>query len=255
MTAARSLITTADDFGLSSETNTAILRGFDEGAVSHASLLVNLPGFEEACQAARERQLNGRIGLHLNFTEGQPLTERIRNSSFCRDGSFLLPHRYSYYRLFSASDKAAAAEEARAQVALMRSQGLSLAHLDSHHHIHTFPSLLPVVSAIAHDHGINRVRPARTSLLGRSVIRWLFFRYVNGQLRRTGLKKIDCFGSVNDVLSAPDRYGQVGACSVELMLHPRLTPAGTLVDAPSMRPLKEVMEALAKLGFRLETFC
>jgi chitin disaccharide deacetylase len=254
MTAPRSLITTADDFGLSRETNNAVLRGFDEGAVSHASLVVNLPGFEEACQAARERRLQGRIGLHLNFTEGRPLTERIRKSSFCREGSFHLPHRFSYYRPFSASDKAAVAEEARAQVGLMRLQGLSLAHLDSHHHVHTFPGLLSVISTIAREHGIDRVRPARTFIRGRSIVRWLFFRYVNGQLRKTGLKKVDYFGAVDDVLSSADGTPQIETGSVELMLHLRLTPEGALVDAPSMRPLKEEMEALAKRGFRLKTF-
>jgi chitin disaccharide deacetylase len=255
MTVSRPLIATADDFGLSSETNAAVLRGFDEGAVSHASLIVNLSGFEEACQAAQQRRLDARIGLHLNFTEGRPLTERIRKSSFCRDGSFTVQHRLSYYRRLSASDKAAAAEEARAQIALMRRQGLRLGHLDSHNHIHTFPSLLPVVSAIACEHGIQRVRPAQTFARGRSVVRWLFFRYVNGQLRRSGLRKVDCFGAVDEMLSAVDSHEDVGAGSVEIMLHPRLTATGTLVDAPSMRPLKEAMEALAARGFRLETFC
>lgn len=255
MTASRSLITTADDFGMSNEINAAVLRGFDEGAVSHASLIVNLSGFEEACHAAQERQLDGRIGLHLNFTEGRPLTERIRKSWFCRDGSFTPPRRFSYYRLLSASDKAAAAEEARAQIAVMRRQGLSLGHLDSHNHVHTFPTLLPVISAIACEHGIERVRPAQTFARGRSVVRWLFFWYVNEQLGRSGLRKVDGFGAVDDVLSAAGSCSPVEHGSVEMMLHPRLTPAGTLVDAPSMRPLKEVMETLATRGFRLETSC
>ena len=43
-------IITADDFGVSSVVNRAIEDCLRKGLCSHASLMANMPGFEEACE-------------------------------------------------------------------------------------------------------------------------------------------------------------------------------------------------------------
>ena len=245
------VITTADDLGLDSVVNAAIARGFDEGLITHSSLLVNLPGFEDACQLVRARGLGERIGLHLNFSQGQPLTEAIRRSSWCAGGRFVPPSRFGHYRWLSAADKAAAAAEARAQIAKARSEGLAIRHLDSHNDVHTAPWLSEVVRAIAREHGIERIRPARTCGPHRGRVRWLQFRIFNRRLRKWGLLAVDHLGSADDVLYLAASRAPGRAYLAEIVLHPRLTSDGRLVDAPSMRPIRELVDALAAHGLRV----
>ena len=70
------MIVIADDFGLSEEVNAAIVEAFDRGLLTGASIIANMPAFEEACELAAEHGFQDRVGTHLNLTEGTPLTER-----------------------------------------------------------------------------------------------------------------------------------------------------------------------------------
>ncbi|HMJ65052.1 MAG TPA: ChbG/HpnK family deacetylase, partial [Candidatus Binatia bacterium] len=53
-TTKRRLIINADDFGRSTEINTAVIRAHAEGVLTSASLMVNEDGFEEAVAMARK---------------------------------------------------------------------------------------------------------------------------------------------------------------------------------------------------------
>ena len=64
----------ADDFGLSSGVNDGILEAHAAGVVSSVSVLVNAPGWEHAVAALRGTESLG-VGLHLNLTAGEPLSE------------------------------------------------------------------------------------------------------------------------------------------------------------------------------------
>ena len=64
------LIINADDFGLSHEVNTAVIRAHTEGVLTTASLMVNEEGFGEAVQLARQHPRLG-VGLHLSFVCGR----------------------------------------------------------------------------------------------------------------------------------------------------------------------------------------
>src|SRR5690606_12544549 len=75
----RRVIINADDFGLSSDENRTIIVAFQQGLISSATLMANMPAFEEACSLAREYGLQGRIGLHFNLTYGKPLSTALRS--------------------------------------------------------------------------------------------------------------------------------------------------------------------------------
>jgi predicted glycoside hydrolase/deacetylase ChbG (UPF0249 family) len=64
----RKIIANADDFGLNDEVNQAIVEAFEKHMISSATLMANMPGFEEACELAHRHGLLGRIGVHLNLT-------------------------------------------------------------------------------------------------------------------------------------------------------------------------------------------
>src|ERR1700734_1066609 len=96
------VIINADDFGMSSAVNSAILSGVEQGLVTSTSIMANMPGFEEAVRLEREHDLlRGRVGVHLNLTEGRPLTAPILACSiFCgADGSFFFKRDRPLFRL------------------------------------------------------------------------------------------------------------------------------------------------------------
>src|SRR3981189_894121 len=69
----RRLIINADDYGLSRGVNTGIIEAATTGVVTSASMIVKLPGFDDAMGGARSCP-SLSLGLHLNLTAGKPLT-------------------------------------------------------------------------------------------------------------------------------------------------------------------------------------
>ena len=67
------LIVNADDLGLAAGVDRGIVEAHAAGAVSSASMLVNLEDFEHAAGLARAAPRLG-IGLHFNVVLGRPLT-------------------------------------------------------------------------------------------------------------------------------------------------------------------------------------
>ena len=99
------IIINADDFGWDKSCSEAILSAFESGYISTATMCVNGAYFEEAVSRVKDSPYRDQIGIHINLTEGRPLTDGIReNPLFCdTDGNFIdFPHRY---RFLSKKDK------------------------------------------------------------------------------------------------------------------------------------------------------
>jgi len=147
---ANRLIVNADDFGLDPDYNQLTLRAFQRGVISSATLMANMPAFEDACRLSHEHALLGRIGLHFNLTHGAPLSPAILGQpAFCNaQGQFDLNLSRSALRL-PASAAQAVAQELQAQWQRCLDQGLRPSHIDSHQHVH---NLWPVaaISPTAH---------------------------------------------------------------------------------------------------------
>jgi predicted glycoside hydrolase/deacetylase ChbG (UPF0249 family) len=238
------IIINADDFGIDALTNRAIAQAFAESLITHASLLVNLPCFREACDLARRCGVHDRIGLHLNFTEGAPLTDRMRRSpEFCADGHFLPPHYLRRYLPLPADAREAVAEETRAQIAAARAQGIPLSHLDSHNDVHTIPSIGSILVPIARSEGITRIRLSRNCGPRQGILRRMQQKVYNSWMGLNG-NPVHRFGTIDDMLWLA-RKGRLGPhVAVEIMTHPRLGEAGAILDAPSMQPLAERLRLL-----------
>jgi predicted glycoside hydrolase/deacetylase ChbG (UPF0249 family) len=69
------LIINADDLGYSPHRDAAIFELFRMGKITSASLIVNGP--TAATASERARLVGLPIGLHLNLTEGEPLTSGL----------------------------------------------------------------------------------------------------------------------------------------------------------------------------------
>ncbi|HYS44667.1 MAG TPA: ChbG/HpnK family deacetylase, partial [Geobacteraceae bacterium] len=66
----KELIINADDFGLSSGANRAIIKAWREGVLTSASLMVTGEAFDEAVALARENP-GLQVGLHLTLVQGR----------------------------------------------------------------------------------------------------------------------------------------------------------------------------------------
>lgn len=236
------MIVVADDLGSGPGRDDAILELLG-GVVDAASLLVNGPGFEESVE--RSRSLPGQLGVHLCLTEGEPLTEAMRGASrFCGDdGQFKLWRGMERAFHLSSQERRLVAAEFRAQIERVQNAGVRIAHLDSHHHVHTEPAIAPIVIGLASEFGVPRVRLARNCGPGMGPANRAWKTVFNLYLRRRRLAGTRWFGRVEDYQHLISRRGAVE--SFELMVHPSRSDAG-IVEDPD-RPAVELAVTLATL--------
>ncbi|PSW02669.1 chitin disaccharide deacetylase [Photobacterium lipolyticum] len=137
------VIFNADDFGLTPGVNLGIVAASQSGVVRSTTLMVSMAAEKHAIDLASSAA-SLKLGLHLRFTAGAPLT--AAHSLTCDSGQFLVKENFWHRRDFSEQQ---IADEVTAQVEHFLASGLSLSHIDSHHHAHTHPQILPVVQELA----------------------------------------------------------------------------------------------------------
>lgn len=156
-TAARPvLIVNADDLGYSDAGDACILRAFHEGLVTSATLLVTGPSAASAARRASEAGLP--LGLHLNLTEGAPVTAPSSMVSSLLDpstGRFLGKHGLRRARPDAEHVHRETAAQLRMFSALV---GRSPTHLDGHQHCHVIPGICEPVAKAMRDAGVTKTR-------------------------------------------------------------------------------------------------
>lgn len=218
------VIVNADDFALDENRTKAILQAYQEGWISTTTAIVTTPWFNNAVDMARGLRLYGNIGLHLNLTEGFPLTQTIRRSPlFCdADGLFNAHfHNTKRHRLYLPKfEQDAVREEIEAQIEIYRQSGLSCWHLDSHHHVHTDLSIAGIVLPLAAKIGFKTVRLSRNYGEGLTWGKRLYKRLINMKLASCkGITpNADFFCNFEDFFRNVDAFPK--GCTVEVMTHP-----------------------------------
>jgi chitin disaccharide deacetylase len=192
------LIINADDFGMSKEVNDGIKRAIKAGAVNSVSVMVNMPYFDDAIQFLKKHP-EVSVGLHLNITEGGPISSPHATSTLLREDNnfFFWVNLMVKYFLKKVSLKEIAAELATQHKKLV-STGLEISHIDSHHHIHLFPPFFKIVLAFVREKKIPtlrcrrfRVRSLTVALFETASIKALLILFL-------------CF--INNVLARPSRH-------------------------------------------------
>lgn len=151
------LIISADDLGINTQRNHGIFLSHEHGYTTNASLLVNMPESENALRRAEERELP--IGLHLNLTEGTPLSERSSiNTIVTTDGYFLGRDGLELALSRGLVDATHLEREIRAQCEWFQEHGGIPTHLDGHHHVHIHPAIVERVIPILDRYFISFVR-------------------------------------------------------------------------------------------------
>jgi hopanoid biosynthesis associated protein HpnK len=165
----KKLIVTADDFGLTKRINEAIILAHRDGIVTSASLMTNGGAFESAVSMGRDNP-SLDVGLHLNLTEGRPVSNPAAIPSLADSRGFLYKHPTKLARGF-LSRKVNAADvetEIRAQLQKAMDAGAEMTHVDGHKHVHAIPPVLRALVRIAPEFGIRAIRSTnegRTGLL------------------------------------------------------------------------------------------
>ena len=142
----KQLIVNADDLGLTPGVNRGILRAFQDGIVTSASLLVTGNAFEHAVALARQNP-DLDIGLHLTLVEERAVLGRELLPTLV-DETGRFPHTSGEFfrRAFLGRISWDQVErEIAAQIARFQKTGLRLSHLDSHQHLHMFPPIFQIV--------------------------------------------------------------------------------------------------------------
>jgi predicted glycoside hydrolase/deacetylase ChbG (UPF0249 family) len=153
-----SLIINGDDFGVSPDVNAALVRCHRDGVLTSATVLANQPAAEEALALARANPSLG-IGVHLNLTDGVPLSPPAAIRSLVdREGRF---RTFPAQLLRIANGRVPIAEverELRAQIEYVVARDVSPTHVDGHFHVHAYPRLLDLVLRLMDEYGIRGMR-------------------------------------------------------------------------------------------------
>ncbi|MEI9965185.1 MAG: hopanoid biosynthesis-associated protein HpnK [Caulobacteraceae bacterium] len=214
--AARKLIVTADDFGLSLAVNEAVEEAHRKGVLTCASLM---PTGEAAADAvARARRMpNLGVGLHLAWLDAPSALPRAEIPDLVEpEGDVLAsdPVGVGTRIALSRSVRDQARAEMRAQFELFARTGLPLDHVDGHWHFHQHPWLTGMlIREMAPQFGVKAVRvpnePALPSWraagrrgLGKrlwtSASQAVICGSMRARLRRAGIGSNDWFFGLND---------------------------------------------------------
>ncbi len=146
----KQLIVNADDLGLTPGVNRGILRAFQDGIVTSASLLVTGSAFEQAVALARQNaELD--VGLHLTLVEERAVLGRELLPTLVDETGRLPRTSGEFFRraFLGRISWDQVEREIAAQIARFQKTGLRLSHLDSHQHLHMFPPVFKIVRRLA----------------------------------------------------------------------------------------------------------
>jgi hopanoid biosynthesis associated protein HpnK len=184
----RRLIVNADDFGLTSGVNRAILKAHQSGVVTSATLMANAAAFAQAIELAQSAPELG-LGCHVVLVDGTPVSNAFRVSSLLNNGSVEFHGSLAGFAVLALRkrlDSEQIEHEVTAQIRKIQSAGVTVSHLDTHKHTHMFPSVLKPILRAAQKCGIPAIRnPFETVRLAQLVEnpgswkRWLEVRMLH----------------------------------------------------------------------------
>lgn len=223
------LLVCADDYGLTTATSRVILDAHHHGIVTATSILVLAPGALD-CVAWLDDAPTMGVGVHLALVGEDPplLTAAEVPTLVDRRGRLAQSWRSLVPRLVAGRvDPADVRREMHAQISAVRPRH-RIDHLDTHQHVHLWPSVAEVVVDLARAEGIARVRvPRPTRPGGRSRAIGRLVRRLEVTVEHAGLAATERFAGLDEagswttptLIGALTRLGAAGG-SVEINVHP-----------------------------------
>ena len=247
----KKLIINADDFGINKNVNSAIMTAMEMNICTDSTLLVNFENSEDAAKLAISNNKKDKIGIHLNLTEGYPLTNKIRNESrFCNSEGIFHFKKNKRIVYLSKSEKKAVYEEITCQIQLCRKLGIPISHADSHNHIHEEPGLLILILEVLKKENIPFLRI--TNNIGETSFQNRLYRNSYNQILRVfKLAGTDYFGSTFNLsnLKKPIQENSI----IELMVHPGIIRDNQIFDVYSKENLSLILPKIIE-DYKLLSF-
>lgn len=276
----KTVVVNADDFGLVSGVNRAIIDAFQAGSVTSATLMVNMPAASEAATLAAANPGLG-VGLHFNLTLGRPVSDASLVSTLVDKNGNFYPRTWLARKILLGSVKLSEVQvELDAQFQKSISLGILPTHIDSHQHVHVFTGIFDSVAQLCHQHGIPMRVPWPNRLSGVRVglVRWFKMAMMSLILSKntrkwqglvqwnTGLGSLFDLGAIDSSPRFED-YARIlqhaGEGVFELMVHPvryasdvrGLTKIGMLSEAEySLLRMPGFDEYLLQAGYQLVNY-
>lgn len=203
----RRVVLHADDYGMHADATQGILRGFTHGLLTSTSALANAPDCSAALDAwklmihgrkihsidARQRLGDAgqpfEMGIHLNLTQGRPLTgSRYPEELLDRQGRF--PGIFKLYHRLAGQERryrAAIAAELESQIQFLLDHGLPPTHLNGHQYVELLPTVSAVIPRLLIRYSIPVVRVAREPGLFRTTLlrRFQVTNWFLGRVKRS----------------------------------------------------------------------
>jgi hopanoid biosynthesis associated protein HpnK len=153
------LIVTADDFGLTIPVNEAVEEGHRRGILTAASLMVTGEAAADAVARAKHLPKLG-VGLHLVLVDGVPVLPPEQIPHLVGSDGRFSPNVFTQgVRIFCLpAARRQLAAEIRAQFEAFRATGLTLDHVNAHHHFHLHPTIQQTLLRLAPEFDIRAVR-------------------------------------------------------------------------------------------------
>lgn len=177
--------------------------------MTSATLLANMPGFDDAVRLASECPRLG-VGVHLNVLRGRPVSDAHDIPSLLTGDGAFLGTPWALVRRIARGGLAQAhlCLEFEAQLDRVLNAGIDISHVDSEKHLHTLPNIFRAAVRSAAQKGVRAIRlPTETpalleslpdgTLTGMGMLKSRMIRALalanRGRLTRSGLATTDHF--------------------------------------------------------------
>ena len=216
------VLANADDFGLNTNVNKAIVYCFEQGYINSTSLLTNTAGFDDSVQLIHKTAIIKNVGVHINLAEGKPLTDM---DSYYLDvnGNWDIDKTNRKINILSSKGKKAFLTEIYTQINKALDHNIHITHLDSHFHLHTLPCFYKLFMIAAKAFKL-KIRLAQTYQED-SYYKFLYRRYINKLIISDKINYSSYFETVSRYLKNKHQNKMV-----EVMLHPNFDESGNLTD-------------------------
>ena len=239
----KKIIINADDFGLTEQCTYAIIDAFDNHLITDTTMVAN----GEALNIVKKSIIHNdnilkNIGIHFNLTEGEPVTDAIKNLDFIvHNGKFTryLATPQNYFRPFTKKEKQIIYEELEMQLFILRELGIQPTHADSHQHIHYNWQVAGIVVALCKKHEIKKIR-IHKNVQDKGPVKNFMFSMYNRWLLKQGFVTTDHFGNIKE-------YQYIKEGISELMVHPDYNNKGELIDRERRKFGTNKYEAIGEL--------
>lgn len=223
-------IVNSDDFGYNTSINHATIEAFKLDKINSATIMANMPGFEEAVELAHTNKVADKIGAHLVLTEGIPLTDEIKCLDYLFTGPLVASTKYKELFYLSREKKKLIFNELVAQIEKIRKSHIDITHVDTHYHIHSMWPMIQILTRLLKDYKIPSMR-IQFNLIKQNPFIDGYRNLLNRYLR---FKKMNFSHYLGNQVYFLDTYGKKSDFwskhKVEIMVHADYDNEGKLMD-------------------------